>query len=181
MTIKVNDVLSEVVTYLNELIATEIVMFSKTNVMDNIVALNDFLLDVRFQIDFTLMSSPVEVQELYDKYRIREVSESNLVIRSLMDLAGHIRIYIDDNNTTPNGYITFIDRLAGLLTMHSTVDLDLTCQDESFTLTMDKHSWVRLMESNPWLVATVCIRMIPSYYIVDMTITKLIETMGVSK
>lgn len=177
MNIKVNDMLSLIVTYLNEVIATEFVMYTQSKDASNMVKLAGMLIDVRFQIDFTLMSSALEVQELYDKYRSRPVEESNIEIRTLMDISGYIHMMLLDEESEDESqpYSDFIERLARMITLHSTVDMAITCQDESMTQTMNETSWVSLLHANPWLVAMVCIRFIPSYYIVDMAITKLID------
>lgn len=176
MNIKVNDMLSLIVTYLNEVIATEFVMYTQNKDASNMVKLAGMLIDVRFQIDFTLMSSALEVQELYDKYRSRPVEESNIEIRTLMDISGYIHMMLqDEEEDATQPYDDFITRLARMVTLHSNVDLAITCQDESMTQTMQETAWISLLHANPWLVAMVCIRFIPSYYIVDMAITKLTD------
>lgn len=178
MNINVNDTLSLIVTYLNEVIATEFIMYTKSKDSQDMVKLAGMLLDIRFQVDFTLMSSAVEVQELYDKYRSRPIEESNIEVRTIMDLATYIQMVLNDGPGIDDGdvpYLTFISRLADSLTLHSNVDMSLTCQDESITQTIAHENWIALMQSNPWLVAMICIRLIPSYYIVDMAITKLTD------
>ena len=177
MIINVNDTISTVVTYLNEVIAAEFIMYNKSGDSADIVKLAEMLLDVRFQIDFTLMSSATEIQELYDKYRNRPVDESNIEVRTIMDLAAYIQMTMSDTalSTNDTPYLTLISRLADLLTLHSNVDISLTCQDESITQTIDHQGWCALMKANPWLVAMVCIRLIPSYYIVDMAVVKLTD------
>ena len=57
--------------------------------------------------------------------------------------------------------------------LHSAVVLEETCQDESITNGMSYDEWNRLLKANPWLVAAVCIRLIPGYYILDMTLNKM--------
>lgn len=175
---KVNDVLGLVTAYLNETIATHFIIFTKSNDPAEIVKLSEMLIDIRFQTDFTLISSSAEIQEIYDKYRNRPAGESNSSIRLLMDLSTYIKMSILDEDGDV-GYTQFIVRLIGLLTFHSNVESRLTCQDDSITDTIDDVVWHNLLINNPWLVAMVCIRLIPSYYIVDMAIVKLTDMPGV--
>ena len=183
MNINVNETLTSVLSYLNEAITTEFIKFAGTKDSTDLDKLVTMITDIRFQLDFTLMSSAVEIQELYDKYRNRPADESQIEIRMLFDLASFIKCEINDkygyvnesraNNKDTDPYVIFILRLATLLTLHSNVVSTDTCQDESVTEVMDYASWRKLLLSNPWLVAAVCIRLIPGYYILDITINKL--------
>lgn len=176
MNINVNDILSKIVGYLSEALITENVKFEATEDASDVLKLTSMITDIRFQIDFTLMSSAVEVQELYDKYRNRPTEESNIEIRTLMDLAGYIHILVNDEYEALNHvsqWERLISRLVKLLILHSAVVLEETCQDESITNGMSYDEWNRLLKANPWLVAAVCIRLIPGYYILDMTLNKM--------
>lgn len=163
---------------MDEAITTEFIKSSETKNAQDLTKLIEMVIDIRFQTDFTLMSSPVEVQELYDKYRNRPADESNVEIRTLLDLAAYVKIIINDEHgltlKTTNGdpYNICITRLVDLLTLHSNVDEQYTCQDESITATMNKEVWKNLLKANPWLVAAVLIRMIPGYHIMDIAINK---------
>lgn len=181
MNIKVNDILASVLSFLDEAISTEYIKASGIGDSSDVIKLIGMITDIRFQLDFTLMSSAGEVQEFYDKYRNRPVEESNVEIRTLMDLATFIKIKINDehgsdsdktNNHMSPVYNNFIERLSDLLTLHSNVNSDYTCQDDSLTQTMDIETWHRLLKANPWLVSAVCIRLIPTYYIIDITVNK---------
>ena len=176
MNINVNDILSKIVGYLSEALITENVKFEATEDASDVLKLTSMITDIRFQIDFTLMSSAVEIQELYDKYRNRPTEESNIEIRTLMDLAGYIHILVNDEYEALNHvsqWERLISRLVKLLILHSAVVLEETCQDESITNGMSYDEWNRLLKANPWLVAAVCIRLIAGYYILDMTLNKM--------
>jgi hypothetical protein len=190
MSIKVNEILTSVLSYLDEAITTEFIKSIEIEDSSDVAKLIEMVTDIRFQLDFTLMSSAVEIQELYDKYRNRPVEESNIEIRTLMDLAGFIKIRINDeygvgsikvgSHTLPT-YNVFIDRLADLLTLHSNIDTSYTCQDDSLTQTMNVDMWTNLLRANPWLVAAVCIRLIPGYYIIDITVNKFDDKGGLNE
>lgn len=176
MNIKVNDILSQVVGYLSEAVTTEHIKFDTSKNSDDVVKILEMLTDIRFQVDFTLMSSAIEVQELYDKYRNRPTEESNIEIRTLMDLANYIHILVCDDYERV-GHTTqwdmLINRLAQMVSLHSNVLMESTCQDESITNGMDTDTWKTLLNSNPWLVAAVCIRLIPGYYILNITLNDM--------
>lgn len=184
MHININDVLTATLAYLDEALSTEIIKAGITEDPVDLDKLIAMINDIRFQIDFTLMGSAVEVQELFDKYRNRPADESNIEIRTLLDLVTYIKTYVHDNygqdvvnvgiacNTKGGIYYNLIERLADLITMHSTVDKLNTCQDESITQTMNTNAWIDLLRANPWLVAAVCLRLIPGYYVIDITVNK---------
>lgn len=182
MNIKVNDILASVLSFLDEAITTEYIKATGIENSSDLTKLLEMITDIRFQLDFTLMSSALEVQEFYDKYRNRPVEESNIEIRTLMDLITFIKIKLNDehgfnvNNirasTTDSPYKLFIQRLADLLTIHSNVEITNSCQDDSFIKTMNANAWSDLLSANPWLIAAVCIRLIPTYYIIDITVNK---------
>lgn len=182
MNIKVNDILASVLSFLDEAITTEYIKATGIENSSDLTKLLEMITDIRFQLDFTLMSSALEVQEFYDKYRNRPVEESNIEIRTLMDLITFIKIKLNDehgfnvnnirSSTTDSPYKLFIQRLADLLTIHSNVEITNSCQDDSFIKTMNANTWSDLLSANPWLIAAVCIRLIPTYYIIDITVNK---------
>lgn len=182
MNIKVNDILASVLSFLDEAITTEYIKASGIEDSSDLTKLLEMITDIRFQLDFTLMSSVLEVQEFYDRYRNRPVEESNIEIRTLMDLITFIKIKLNDehgfntnhvrSSTTDGPYKLLIQRLADLLTLHSNVEVINSCQDDSFIKTMNANAWSDLLSANPWLVAAVCIRLIPAYYIIDITVNK---------
>ena len=175
MNIKVNDVLSHVVSNLTEVVATEMTKGNVSGDHTDTLKVTSMLIDLRFQIDFTLMWSVKEVQDLYDKYRNRPAEESNIEIRTLFDLASSINIFVNDtykDGTSPQPWVGLIDRLSDLITLHSEVNPQHTTQDESITQGMDASTWKTLLKANPWLVAAVCIRLIPGYYMLDITSTE---------
>ena len=131
--------------------------------------------DLSFQVDFCLISSITQIQEIYDGYRNKQAEESNIQIRTLLNLATHLHNGLQDEKL--QGWFELIDRLTKVLTLHSSVDKQLTCQDESILDCMSISDWKTALTNNPWLVAAVCIQLIPTYYILQLvTDTQIEET-----
>lgn len=172
MDINVNFVISKTVGYISELIASEKVKFEQSGQGDDLFKLMDMLTDLVFQVDFSLMASVIEVQELYDNYRNRLADESNIEIRTLLKLSSYIHTVVHDEYSEKqvNPWIEYIDRLSILISLHSTVNTIHTCQDESILTGMGSNSWSGLLVNNPWLVAAVSIQYIPSYYLLDILV-----------
>ena len=172
MGINVNFVISKAVAYISEIVTSENVKFEQSGQAADLIKLMDLLSDLVFQVDFSLMSSVTEVQELYDMYRNRLADESNIEIRTLLKLSSYIYTVVHDEYSEDqvNPWQEYIDRLGDLIALHSTVDPIHSCQDESILSGMSSTSWVQLLSNNPWLVAAVSIQYIPSYYLLDILV-----------
>lgn len=171
MSVSVNAIISNTVDYLTESVTAEKLKFAESDDPQDLTKLMDMIADLGFQTDFSLMKSAVEVQEVYDIYRNRPAEESNLEIRLLLSLSSHIyNILMDEfhTNTNMDSWETYLSKLAKLITLHSRVDVTLSCQDESLLTGMDYKEWKSLLTNNPWLVAAVTIQYIPSYYLTTL-------------
>lgn len=166
LNISVNDVLSSVAGFISETIEAEKLKYNESDNPTELLQVKSLIADLGFQVDFSLMSSVTEVQEIYDMYRNKLADESNIEIRTLLKLANHIHNYLNDNYVTDviNPWSKYIDRLAALISLHRNVEHVSTCQDESILSGMDHREWLKLLNNNPWLVAAVSIQYIPSYY-----------------
>lgn len=166
MTTTLTDVLSDCLAFLSE--ANDTLTMKKDIVPEqNELELFTYLIsDLSFQVDFCLINSVTQIQEIYDGYRNKPAEESNIQIRTLLNLATHIYTKVQDADA--NGWDQLIARLGKILTLHSKVDPRLTCQDESILECMSYDSWKVTLTNNPWLVAAVCIQQIPSYYILKL-------------
>lgn len=166
MNINVNLVLATVVSFLKETVATEKIKYIASKNEEDLMKIYGLIADIGFQVDFPLMASVVEIQELYDSYRIKLAGESNVEIRTILKLTNHIHNHLcDEYGTQQNDpWDAYIDRLTKLLTLHSEVDPRQTCQDESITSVLSPSDWNSLLVNNPWLVTLVSIHYIPSYY-----------------
>lgn len=170
MKVNVNLVLSTAVSFLKETVVTQKIKYAASKNEEDLMKIYGLIADLGFQVDFPLMASVVEIQDLYDSYRIKLAGESNIEIRTILKLTNHIHNFIldeygDTNNNPWNDYIT---RLAQLLTLHSDVKLSSTFQDESILSGMNIAEWANLLENNPWLVAVVSVHYIPSYYLMSI-------------
>lgn len=176
MGISVNDVLSTTVSFISETVETEKIKFNESSDPRDLIQVKSLIADLGFQVDFSLMSSVTEVQELYDIYRNKLADESNIEIRTLLKLANHINIFLNDtySHDSEQPWREYIDRLADLISIHRNVDSLKTCQDDSICSGMSNKEWFVLLENNPWLVAAVSLQYVPNYYLITI-ITDLNE------
>lgn len=128
----------------------------------------EMILDIRFQTDFNLMTSFTEVQALYDQYRTTEVGDEKIQLRTLMDLAVFIRLYLNDQHGLTS-FSALSALLSQLITTHSNVDINVTCQDAIIYDVIDAQEWQEVMNANPWLISAVIIRLIPADFIMKIT------------
>lgn len=173
MSINMSEVISTTVAYLSENIYAEQLKYEISNDYSDFNLLLELITDLGFQVDFHLMTSVVEVQLLYDGYRIKKVEESNIQMRTLLKLTTHIINYINDNfgDTTTSAvslHVALIERLVYTLTLHSNVDFLKTCQDDSIVNGMNAIEWRDILDNNPWLIAAICIQHIPSVYLMEL-------------
>ena len=175
MTIKITEVLSNALSFLHEENST---LRMKKEILpegEDLELFIHLISDLSFQVDFCLISSITQIQEIYDGYRNKQAEESNIQIRTLLNLATHLHNGLQDE--MDRGWIELIDRLTEVLTLHSSVDKRLTCQDESILDCMSESDWNTTLTNNPWLVAAVCVQLIPTYYILQLvTDTQIEET-----
>lgn len=175
MTIKITEVLSNALSFLHEENST---LRMKKEILpegEDLELFIHLISDLSFQVDFCLISSITQIQEIYDGYRNKQAEESNIQIRTLLNLATHLHNGLQDEKA--QGWFELIDRLTKVLTLHSSVDKQLTCQDESILDCMSVSDWKTTLTNNPWLVAAVCIQLIPTYYILQLvTDTQIEET-----
>ena len=166
MSINITEVLSNALSFLHEENST---LRMKKEILpegEDLELFIHLISDLSFQVDFCLISSITQIQEIYDGYRNKQAEESNIQIRTLLNLATHLHNRLQDE--WDQGWFELIDRLAKVLTLHSSVDKQLTCQDESILDCMSVSDWKIALINNPWLVAAVCIQHIPSYYILKL-------------
>lgn len=166
MTIRITEVLSNALSFLHEENSTLRMKKEMLPEGEDLELFIHLISDLSFQVDFCLISSITQIQEIYDGYRNKQAEESNIQIRTLLNLATHLHNGLQDEEL--QGWIELIDRLGKMLTLHSKVDPRLTCQDESILECMSYDSWKVTLTNNPWLVAAVCIQQIPSYYILKL-------------
>ena len=175
MTIKITEVLSNALSFLHEENST---LRMKKEILpegEDLELFIHLISDLSFQVDFCLISSITQIQEIYDGYRNKQAEESNIQIRTLLNLATHLHNGLQDEKA--QGWFELINRLTKVLTLHSSVDKQLTCQDESILDCMSVSDWKTTLTNNPWLVAAVCIQLIPTYYILQLvTDTQIEET-----
>ena len=167
MTVVLRDVLSNTLSFLQEANDTLRVKSDIVPESNELELFTYLVADLGFQVDFCLISSITQIQEIYDGYRNKQVEESNIQIRTLLNLATHIHNTLTDENLT--GWVELIERLTSVLTLHSNVDHKLSCQDESILDCMSAKDWKTALTHNPWLVAAVCIQQLPAYYILQLT------------
>lgn len=187
--IDVIDVMTKTTEFLTDAVMCERIKIEHGDDGANLLKVIGMVLDVRFQIDFNLVTSATEIQEIYNKYRNLPIDESKIEIRTLMDIATFIKSHVDSTYPAGRGPITppsknptmvldryksaytsdLIPQLASTISMHSAVNLTYTCQDASVTDALSDTMWVELLNSNPWLVSMVLIRMIPARYIIELT------------
>lgn len=166
MSINITEVLSNALSFLHEENST---LRMKKEILpegEDLELFIHLISDLSFQVDFCLISSITQIQEIYDSYRNKQAEESNIQIRTLLNLATHLHNRLQDE--WDQGWFELIYRLTMVLTLHSSVDKQLTCQDESILDCMSVSDWKTALTNNPWLVAAVCIQMIPTFYILQL-------------
>lgn len=157
-----NNVREHMAGWLRSYLITSKAFYISAQQTNEYLSILGLLRNIYFETDFQLLNSIDDIQGLFNSIRIKDVEDSNIEIRFLLDFATEIRTQFKTNEE----YNDFIKELSILLSLHNTVATDKSAYDVSILQTLSQNTWLIYLPHNPWLVATIVIRYLPMEVIV---------------